>query len=168
MIIGFVGLIGSGKDTAAQILVNEFNFQRESFAGPLKDVLSAVFGWNRLLLEGTDPYARHWREQPDEWWSARLNMEVTPRNMMQMWGTDVVRNHFNTDTWIASLENRLQKSTNNIVISDARFPNEIESIQKAGGYIIRVKRGPDPEWWDNAVLTASTTKESEYIIYDNG
>ena len=50
MIIGFCGFAGSGKDTAADYLVNFYNFDRISFAGPLKDTLSAVFGWERSML----------------------------------------------------------------------------------------------------------------------
>ena len=45
MIIGFVGFIGSGKDTAADYLVNFHGFRRDSFANTLKDAVSHVFGW---------------------------------------------------------------------------------------------------------------------------
>ena len=58
---------------------------------------------------------------------------------------------FHDDLWIASLENKLRTSTDNIVISDCRFPNEIKSIKDAGGMVIRVKRGPEPEWYDSAI-----------------
>lgn len=37
------------------------------------------------------------------------------------------------------------------MISDVRFPNEIQSIKNAGGKIIWVKRGPLPLWYDHAV-----------------
>jgi len=43
MIIGFVGFIGSGKDTAADYLVNFHGFRRDSFANTLKDAVAAVF-----------------------------------------------------------------------------------------------------------------------------
>ena len=52
MLIGLVGLIGSGKDTVAEFLVKEHKFQRDSFAKSLKDAVSAIFGWDRELLEG--------------------------------------------------------------------------------------------------------------------
>jgi len=45
----------------------------------------------------------------------------------------------------------MRKTTDNIVISDVRFPNEIAAIKKAGGRVIRVKRGPEPEWYDHAI-----------------
>lgn len=152
MIIGVCGFIGSGKDTIADYLVNFHEFRRESFANTLKDAVSAVFGWDRVLLEGRTKQAREWREQVDPWWAERLNMpNLTPRLMLQLWGTEVCRKAFHDDIWIASLENKLRTSTDNIVISDCRFPNEIKSIRDAGGIIVWVKRGELPEWYDAAV-----------------
>jgi hypothetical protein len=149
MIIGFVGFIGSGKDTAADYLVNFHGFRRDSFANTLKDAVSYVFGWDRTMLEGRTTSAREWREQVDPWWAERLNMpNLTPRWVLQYWGTDVLRNGFHDDIWIASLENKMRKTTDNIVISDVRFPNEIKAIHNAGGKVIRIKRGPEPEWYD--------------------
>jgi hypothetical protein len=37
------------------------------------------------------------------------------------------------------------------VISDCRFPNEIAAIKKAGGRVVRVVRGAEPEWYSAAV-----------------
>lgn len=152
MIIGFVGLIGAGKDTAADYLVNTHGFRRDSFANTLKDAVAYVFGWDRTLLEGRTKEAREWREQVDPWWAERLNMpKLTPRWILQYWGTEVCRHGFHDDIWIASLENKMRKTKDNIVISDVRFPNEIKSIHNAGGQVIRVKRGPDPEWFESAL-----------------
>jgi hypothetical protein len=151
MIIGFVGFIGSGKDTAADYLVNFHGFRRDSFANTLKDAVSAVFGWDRTLLEGRTKQAREWREQVDPWWAERLGMpNLTPRYILQYWGTEVCRNGFHDDIWIASLENKMRKTTDNIVISDVRFPNEIKAIHNAGGQVVRVIRGEDPEWYQDA------------------
>jgi hypothetical protein len=148
MIIGICGLIGAGKDTIADYLVNIHQFRRESFANTLKDAVSAVFGWDRELLEGRTKHSRAWREQVDPWWADRLGMpELTPRWVLQYWGTEVVRKGFHDNTWIASLENKLRKTTDDVVISDCRFPNEIAAIKRAGGLVIRVHRGPDPEWY---------------------
>lgn len=152
MIIGFVGFIGSGKDTAADYLVNFHGFRRDSFANTLKDAVSAVFGWDRVLLEGRTKEAREWREQVDPWWAERLGKpNLTPRWILQYWGTEVCRNGFHDDIWIASLENKMRKTKDNIVISDVRFPNEIKAIHNAGGIVVRVKRGDDPEWYQDAV-----------------
>jgi hypothetical protein len=152
MIVGFVGFIGSGKDTAADYLVNFHEFRRDSFANTLKDAVANVFGWDRVLLEGRTKEAREWREKVDTWWAERLNMpNLTPRLMLQLWGTEVCRNGFHDDIWIASLENKMRKTGDYIVISDVRFPNEIKAIHNAGGIVVRIKRGDDPEWYDAAV-----------------
>jgi len=151
MIIGVCGFIGSGKDTIADYLTNCHGFRRESFANSLKDAVAYVFGWDRTMLEGRTKQAREWREQIDPWWSERLNMpNLTPRWVLQYWGTEVCRKAFHDDIWIASLENKLRNSTDDIVISDCRFPNEIKSIKEAGGIVIRVKRGAEPEWYKDA------------------
>ena len=150
-IIGICGFIGSGKDTVADYLVNQYHFRRDSFANSLKDAVSAVFGWDRELLEGRTTAARDWREQTDAWWSDKLGMPITPRWVLQQWGTEVCRKSFHNDIWIVSLENRLRQSTDNIVISDCRFPNEVKAIKNAGGKVIWIQRGALPVWYDIAV-----------------
>lgn len=151
MIIGICGLIGSGKDTAADYLVNFHEFRHDSFAATLKDAVAAVFGWDRELLEGRTKTAREWREQIDVWWSARLGIStLTPRWVLQQWGTEVCRKNFHDDIWIACVENKLRLSTDNIVISDCRFPNEIKSIKAQGGKIIWIQRGIVPHWYSIA------------------
>jgi hypothetical protein len=151
MIIGVCGFIGSGKDTIADYLTNFHGFRRESFANSLKDAIAHVFGWDRTMLEGRTKTAREWREQVDPWWAERLNMPtLTPRWVLQYWGTEVCRKAFHDDIWIASLENKLRTSKDDIVISDCRFPNEIKSIKDAGGIVVRVVRGAEPEWYRDA------------------
>jgi len=152
MIVGICGLIGSGKDTVADYLVNFHEFRRESFASTLKDAVSAVFGWDRTLLEGRTKEAREWRERVDPWWAERLAMPtLTPRWILQYWGTEVCRRSFHDDIWIASLENTLRNSRDNVVISDCRFPNEIQSIRRAGGKIVWIRRGQLPDWYEIAL-----------------
>ena len=157
-IIGICGFIGSGKDTAADYLVDFYEFQRDSFAASLKDIVAAVFGWDRSLLEGRTSEAREWREQIDPWWADRLGIkDLTPRWVLQYWGTEVCRRSFHNDIWIASLENRLRRSENtNIVISDCRFPNEVTAIKKSGGKVIRIVRGENPPWYNDALIHNST------------
>ena len=83
MIFGFIGFAGSGKDTAANILVKDYNFKKISFANPLKDMVARLFSWDRMLLEGNTPESRAWRELPDEYWSEKFGYAITPRYMLQ-------------------------------------------------------------------------------------
>jgi hypothetical protein len=152
MIIAISGLIGSGKDTVADYLVNLHEFRRESFAGNLKNAMCEIFGWNRDMLEGRSKSSREWREQVDEWWATRLNMpHLTPRWILQHVGTDVIRGHFHDDMWLASLENKLRKTDDDIVISDVRFKNEVKMLKDLGAVCIEVTRGDRPGWYQHAV-----------------
>lgn len=167
MIIGICGFISSGKDTIADYLVNTHGFRRESFASSLKDAVASVFHWDRNLLEGRSKESRAWREEVDTWWAQRLNMpQLTPRWVLQCWGTEVIRNGFHDDMWIASVECKLKNSRDDIVITDCRFPNEIQAIKNAGGMVIWVQRGPLPEWYDCA-LTQNTTHEDELWVLND-
>ena len=151
MIIGCCGFQGSGKDTIADYLQNIYGFKRESFAGSLKDAISKIFLWDRELLEGRTTESREWRETVDLWWATRLNMpDLTPRLVLQRWGTEVARKAWHDDTWIASLENKLARAQNDIVITDVRFPNEIRAVRDAGGIVVRVVRGDEPVWYSIA------------------
>lgn len=152
MIIGIVGLKGSGKDTIANHLVKNHNYEQDSFAKSLKDATAAIFGWDREMLEGATPESRDKREMTDEWWSEKMERHITPRIVLQQLGTDVIRQNYFDGMWVASMENRLRLSPDkNIVISDVRFPNELKVLQELGAKIIGVRRGPYPEWYDVAI-----------------
>jgi len=151
MIVGITGLIGSGKDTVADYLIRFHGFKKLSYATPLKDAVAAIFGWDRELLEGTTLSSRQWREEVDEWWAKRLNVpHLTPRWVLQHWGTEVCRRNFHNDIWVASIENTLRKIKDNVVITDCRFPNEVDAIKNSGGTVIRVVRGENPDWFGYA------------------
>jgi len=165
MIVGVAGFIGSGKDTIADYLITFKGFRRMSYAEPLKDAVASIFGWDRELLEGTTKYSREWRDTVDSWWAERLNFpHLTPRWVLQQWGTEVGRRAFHDDIWIASIENRLRNIKDNIVISDCRFPNELNSIKRAGGITIRVNRGSNPDWYDAAIQYNKGNKHAKTIL----
>lgn len=163
MIIGVVGFIGSGKGTAADILVNKHNFHKLSFADTVKDATAAIFGWPRNLLEGDTEESRAWREAKDEWWSEKFGYNISPRLALQMMGTEAGRDVFHPDLWIHSLERKMEMYPN-VVIADVRFQNEIKFIQSKGGFVVRVKRGPDPEWYETA--RRANLESNTDLMYD--
>ena len=147
MIIAICGLQGSGKDTIGSYLINKYGFTKLSFAGVLKDIIAILFGWDREMLEGSSNESRKWREQIDSWWSEKLQIpKLTPRYVLQYFGTDLFRNHFHQDIWVISVERQLSKYSN-CVITDCRFPNEINMLQSNGAKIIKITRGILPEWY---------------------
>jgi len=148
MIIGICGLIGSGKGTVADILVNDYGYSKVSFADKLKDGVAQVFGWNRQMLEGDTDESRTWREQVDEFWSKETGRKITPRLVLQEFGTDCMRNGFFDGVWVSLLKKQLIENSNtNFVIPDVRFENEASMISEIGGKVWRVRRGPDPVWF---------------------
>lgn len=149
MRIGLVGFASCGKGTVADFLVEKYGFTKLSFADSLKDAVSAIFCWPRHLLEGDTKESREFRETVDEWWTKKFGWTVTPRIILQKVGTDALRNVINPDIWIFSIEKRME-GIENVVIADVRFPNEMKFIRDVGGFNIRVKRGPEPEWFDAA------------------
>ena len=157
-IIGVVGFIGSGKGTVGDYLVSNHRYKAASFAHSLKDATSAIFGWPRDLLEGNTPTSREWRELPDLYWSSKLGRDITPRWVLQYLATDVMRNHFIEDIWLWSLEKKLSDYGGPTVITDVRFPNEIQMIKNLGGKLIWVRRHPEPEWINIAINNRSQMK----------
>ncbi len=168
MIVGIAGFIGSGKDTIADYLITFKGFKRMSYAGPLKDAIASIFGWDRDLLEGTTKYSREWRDTVDPWWAERLQIpHLTPRWVLQQWGTEVGRRAFHDDIWIASIENQLRTTKDNIVLSDCRFPNELKSIKRIGGLTVRVSRGDNPPWYNAAVAYNFGNKDSLSVLQEH-
>lgn len=144
-IIGFAGKKRVGKNTASDYLVKTQNFVELSFAYPLKKSIQAMFGF-------TDEQMNEKKEAVDDYWG------VTPRKVMQIQGTDVVRDLYPSiifgkhksemqSFWILSMEKKIQElemqhgdANFNIVISDVRFEDEKMFIQKRGGRVIVIKR----------------------------
>jgi hypothetical protein len=165
MLIGVVGFIGSGKGTVGDLLEQK-GFVKDSFAKPLKDACSAIFGWPRELLEGDTEVSRKWREEHDSFWSEKFGYTFTPRLALQLMGTEAGRNVFHQDIWVVSLLNRAKGK--NVVVTDVRFKNEINYIQQNGGIIVRVKRGEEPEWYKLAEDAAAGFSSAIMGIKDKG
>lgn len=160
-IIGIVGFKNSGKDTAAQLLINKYNFKKDSFANSLKDTCASIFCWDRDMLEGDTSEQRAKREIVDTWWADKLGIrDWSPRKALQYIGTEIMREHLHPTLWALSVEKRLLSgSENKMVYTDTRFYNEIALLKKYGAKIIRIKRGDDTEWFD-------IMRQYNQLIYD--
>ena len=148
MIIGICGLIGSGKDTIADHLVKDHKFVKISFADKLKDTVATLFEWDRDLLDGKTEQSRLWREQEDHFWSKELKKEVTPRYVLQVFGTECMRDGFYDGIWVSMLKKKVTENPDiNWVIPDVRFENEVKVLKEIGGEVWWVKRGQLPMWF---------------------
>lgn len=131
-VIGFVGYAGSGKSEAAKRLIEKHGYVRERMAGPLKEMLRGL-GLTDRELDGD------LKEKPCE-----LLCGKTPREAMQLLGTEFGRQMIGGDIWVSSWLRRagvaLSDGAAGVVADDVRFPNEVGAIRSASGLIIRVDR----------------------------
>lgn len=166
MLIGLTGFIGTGKNSVASFLIDNYDFYQDSYASTLKDICCVIFGWDREMIEGSTNESRVWREEIDVWWANKLGIpNFTPRLAMQLVGTDALRKHFHSDIWLLTLESRLIKGLGkDIVVSDARFINELQLVKKHNGVIINVCNDIKPEWYDVAKSAISGSSRHTEIM----
>lgn len=163
-VIGLMGFKGSGKDTAANILNEYDDFQNFAFAQTLKQILCVIFNWDYNMIEGHTKASRKWRDEVDHWWAEKLGIpDFTPRKAMTLIGTDVFRNHFHDSIWIYTLENKIQNTNSNVIITDIRFKNEHNMIRQLGGEIYRINRFK-PDWYDLGYSASLGCKHAESIL----
>lgn len=141
MILGLCGYAGVGKDTAAEVLLEECGFQRIAFADPIKAALLAL---DPLVPAEDGKTHLHLSEfsADRDWAEVKEYPEV--RRLMQILGTEVGRNIFDPNIWVSLAEKKLLSvmSVGDAVITDVRFPNEARLVKKHGGLLIRIER-PD-------------------------
>lgn len=108
-----------------------------NFADPLKeDICMNMFGLTYEQCYGSDDSKN---ELIDAYWD---NKQLTARDLMQLIGTDLFRK-LNNNIWVNALINRIKKNNHQMVIvSDCRFPNEIEAIKNNNGLVFRLSRNP--------------------------
>ena len=118
LVIGFAGRAGSGKDTAANILIQHDHFVPISFAKPLKEICTLAF-----MLDVDAFTNREKKEKVDDRWG------LSPREMCQKLGTDFFRK-LDDEFWIKRARIQVHESTENCIFTDVRFPNEADFIRK--------------------------------------
>lgn len=168
MIIGITGLIGSGKDTVASI-IQEYKpeYRRMSFASRLKDMTAALYHWDRQMLEGLTKEDRELREQKDGHLSLLLNQDITPRNQLQKLGAGL-KELVAQNLWAMLVKDEIiREGYKNVLITDVRYPDELDMIRSLGGIILEVRRGELPNWWYLAVrknIGFELAEEEEAIL----
>lgn len=158
-IVGFTGYAQSGKDTAAQFLVDR-GFKRYAFADILRTSLYALNPYveagasveydldgNMCWGMGATPpvkgamvHTRRVREIVDAIGWDRAKVEYTEiRELLQRLGTEVGRELFGENFWVERVMDQI-KPGENVVITDVRFTNEEKAVHEAGGRVFRITR----------------------------
>lgn len=138
LLIGIAGRARSGKDTAAQHLVNHHGFQSYAFADPLRDGLMHILNLSPCDFEGDQ------KEQPLPW------LGRSPRELMQSLGTEWGRDKVHPELWLLlaaqnlDLLARTHDTASGFVVSDLRFENEAQFIRARGGVVIHLYRPSAP------------------------
>ena len=110
--------------------------------------MATLFEWDRDLLDGKTEQSRLWREQEDHFWSKELKKKVTPRYVLQVFGTECMRDGFYDGIWVSMLKKKVTENPDiNWVIPDVRFENEVKVLKEIGGEVWWVKRGQLPMWF---------------------
>jgi hypothetical protein len=160
MLIGLTGKARCGKDTIADVLVEDHGFTRVAFADPLKLAVGSILGMNAATLE--------------EFKDNELDFldGVTPRRMLQTLGTEWGRETIHPEIWIRIAREKIQllqeMGNHNIVITDVRFDNEAELLALESGVVFQVVRPGGPEVEGHASEEGVSSQLCNGVIYNTG
>ena len=164
-VIALTGSAGSGKDTVANILqLTNTNVFRHSFAKPLKEIAAKTFNLDPFYFDSDNPE----REKIHPRWNK------SPRQLLQILGTDCLRELVDKDIWIKHaqdiyhLELHKYPKKSMFIITDCRFNNEAEWIKSIGGEIWEVKRNInliEPTRQHNSKHASETSVDKKYITH---
>lgn len=160
-VLGLSGMKGSGKDSVYYELRNHYpNVIRIAFGDGLKEDISQTFGIDLKEMHKDEDYKNTtmsgvtWGDLIDDFGlDVKLSGGESPydmltlRELMQVYGTDIKRKE-NPNVWIDIVKDKVEalkevdwKNPVLIVITDVRFPNEIDLIRnELGGEVIYLKR----------------------------
>lgn len=138
--IGLSGYAGSGKDTVAQTLVDEYGYTRVAFSDAVRDALDAL---NPYVLSPS-PYGHelHSVQTVVDYigWDSAKSGYSDIRRLLQRMGTEVGREIFGENIWVDIAMRRVEKINGPVVFTDVRFPNEYRAIAEMGGALWHVER----------------------------
>jgi len=152
IVVGFTGFAQSGKTTCAKYLSKRMSGLRHSFATPLKTCIADLFDFNYEQLYGKT------KEVVDKRYG------VTPRLIMQRFGTEFVRTTV-PNLWCILMEKEIKNSMSKcFIVDDIRFNDEYNLIAKYGT-VFEVRRpgitGSDHE-------SERGVKHNGYVIHNDG
>lgn len=160
-LIGITGKAGAGKDTIASILWRAHSFTVMPFAGPLKAAAAHMFGLGMQHFND-----REMKEKVNTYWG------MSPRQMLQLLGTEAVKPHFGEDIWIKrwNLDYGALAETDHIVVPDVRFDPEANHLRKLNGIIIEVRRPAAGLAGDTGSHASERglTMEPDFVIMNDG
>lgn len=140
-LVGLTGKAGSGKDTAALGLTQHHTMK---FAEGVYDGVWALNPW--ISAKDTHHWGRYEFSKLQDivsragWDKAKENPEV--RRLLQVYGTEAGRDIHGPDCWINAWKRKYATMTDNVVVTDVRFPNEADAIKELGGIIIEIMGPP--------------------------
>jgi hypothetical protein len=135
LLLGLVGPIGAGKDTAAAYLEDQYGFVAIAFADPVRDMLGALA--EHADVDGAWLTERALKEQP---------MPVLGRSYRELarsLGTSWGRNLLNQSWWVRIAHHKFTQARargDNVVVTDVRHLNEAEWLRGNGGYLVSIER----------------------------
>lgn len=136
MIVGISGYARAGKDSFGDALVRRFEFEKASFATPMKQMAEALDPY--IPFEGDFYRLSEWLDYVG-WEGAKNIPEV--RAFLQRLGTEGGRKIFGEDFWVEhTLSQYSDGPALRLAICDVRFRNEAEAIRRRGGEVIRINR----------------------------
>ena len=155
MLLGLSGRIGAGKDTVGSYLVEKHGYTQRAFADKLKEATAALLNIPYELIDDFKENGSIEVNLPLGGDVVIGSFNLTGRQILQRMGTEVGRNIFGKDFWV----NQIDISPINCVVTDVRFPNEVEHIESKGGTII---------WIDRPLnLQKGKEHESEMLVLTN-
>jgi hypothetical protein len=135
MIIGLTGYAQSGKDTVANILVNNYGYTRVAFADKIREFLYETNPMYDSIVG--EPLFVRAKVDRDGWEEAKKSPHI--RRLLQTSGV-AARKVFGENFWVQQALKDVHFE-GNYVITDVRFTNEADIIKKYdNAQLWRVKR----------------------------
>jgi hypothetical protein len=161
-LLGLSGYARSGKDTAADYLVENYGYTKMSFADPMKQALLTLdpnidFGEGRAHL--SQAITVGWDELK------KNSSEIRP--LLQRMGTEIGRAMWGEDFWVNAAINSIPDGSK-VIFADVRFPNEAKAITDLGGQVWRIERDGVGPANSHVSETALDTYKFETVIQNSG